>query len=280
MKWKLVIAAVAVAALGAVVAAVWVGSSMYERTVVADPYQSGLHHDAHRKQAETLGWTLAVDETGLVAGPKARLTVQLRGRDGGPLDGATVELRASRAGKPALDRTVRATGEGSGRYRAELPLPEAGFWDLDARVERGGETLLLAQRFQVAAAGAGAGSAPAPAAPCDAGRAPCTLDAGDLRVTLDLSPRPPVALQELAAMVRVSRGGAPLPGAAVSLELSMPGMYMGENRIVLAPADGGYAGKGVLVRCASGRRDWSAEVVVRPAGGAEARVRFPFQAAE
>jgi hypothetical protein len=102
--------------------------------------------------------------------------------------------------------------------------------------------------------------------------------------------------------VDVSRGGGPVEGAEVALELSMPGMYMGENRVALAPLGGGrYRGKAVLVRCASGRRDWVAEVAVRlPAGegggGAGARVgateggaagepaalrvRFPFEVAE
>jgi hypothetical protein len=61
----------------------------------------------------------------------------------------------------------------------------------------------------------------------------------------------------------------------------MTGMFMGENRIPLrAEADGRYAGKGALLRCTSGRRDWLAEVVVRLPGGGEARTRFPFQAAE
>ena len=56
---------------------------------------------------------------------------------------------------------------------------------------------------------------------------------------------------------------------------------MGENRIPLrAVGDGRYAGKGALLRCTSGRRDWLAEVVVRLPGGGEARARFPFQAAE
>jgi hypothetical protein len=55
----------------------------------------------------------------------------------------------------------------------------------------------------------------------------------------------------------------------------MPGMAMGENRSTLAPtAPGIYEGKAVLVRCASGRRDWLVDVT---ASGAPARtVRFPL----
>jgi hypothetical protein len=67
----------------------------------------------------------------------------------------------------------------------------------------------------------------------------------------------------------------------VAVELSMPGMYMGENKIVLhADGEGRYVGKGPLLRCASGRRDWVAEVVLRSPGVGEARASFPFRAAE
>jgi len=117
---------------------------------------------------------------------------------------------------------------------------------------------------------------------CDLARGPCAAAAGGLEVRLELSPRPPRALRELELTVDASRGGVPLEGGAVAVELSMPGMYMGENRAALEPAGGGrHRGRAVLVRCASGRRDWVAEVEVRAAGGGEpVRVRFPFEAAE
>ncbi len=55
---KLVIAIVVVVALGAVAGAIWVGAGSFERTVVADPYESGIHHDADRKRAQSLGWNV------------------------------------------------------------------------------------------------------------------------------------------------------------------------------------------------------------------------------
>ncbi len=100
-------------------------------------------------------------------------------------------------------------------------------------------------------------------------------------MVLELSPRPPVPLKEIDAAVQLTRGGEPVAGADVVVELSMPGMFMGDNRIPLrAAGDGRYAGKGALLRCSSGRRDWVAEVVIRLPGGGETRARFPFQAAE
>lgn len=271
---KIVIAIVAAVALSAVVGAIWVGSRSFERTVVADPYDSGIHHDADRRKARSLGWSVAVDEGSLRAGPEASLKVTVTGKDGAPLDDADVFFRVSRAGTSRFDRTANATRGGGGRYGAVLPMTEPGFWDLDVVVRRGGESLTLGKWIHVAGeVGEGVH--------CDAGLRPCAADADGVRVVLDLSPRPPVPLKEIDAAVQLLRGGEPLAGAEVAVELSMPGMFMGENRIPLrASGSGRYAGKGALLRCASGRHDWLAEVVVRLPGGGEARARFPFLAAE
>ena len=271
---KLVIAIVAVLALGAVGATLWIGTRTFERTVVADPYESGIHHDADRHRAQRLGWNMTVDEAGLRAGPSARLAVTLRGKDDAPLADAAVTFRVTRPGTSRFDRSAVAAPDGPGRYAATLAMPEKGFWDLDVVISRGGETLTLGKWIHVAGE-VGEGIH------CDAGQRPCAADAGGVRVVLELSPRPPVPLKDLEAAVRLTRGDAPVAGASVEVLLSMPGMYMGDNRIALAPAaDGRYAGKGALLRCASGRRDWVAEVVARLPDGGEARARFPFQAAE
>jgi hypothetical protein len=251
-----------------------VGAGSYERTVVPDPYESGIHHDADRRKAQALGWNVAVDEGSLRAGPEASLSIRLSGKDGAPIDDADVLFRVSRAGTSRFDRSAPATHAASGRYTAVLSMTVPGFWDLDVVVRRGGESLTLGRWIHVAGeVGEGVH--------CDAGVRLCAADAGDARVVLDLAPHPPVPLKELDAAVQLTRGGAPLAGAEVAVEISMPGMFMGENRILLrAVGPGRYAGKGALLRCTSGRRDWLAEVVVRVPGGGETRARFPFQAAE
>jgi hypothetical protein len=251
-----------------------VGASTFERTVVADPYESGIHHDSDRRKAHALGWNVAVDEGSLRAGPEATLAVRLTGKDGAPIDDAEVLLRVSRAGTSRLDRSAPAIHAAGGRYAAVLSMTEPGFWDLDVVIRRGGDTLTLGKWVHVAGeVGEGVH--------CDAGVRLCAADAGDVRVVLDLSPHPPVPLKEIDVAVQLSRGGVPLAGAEVAVEISMPGMFMGENRIPMrAVGDGRYVGKGALLRCTSGRRDWLAEVVVRVPGGGETRARFPFQAAE
>jgi len=120
-----------------------------------------------------------------------------------------------------------------------------------------------------------------PRSGCDLGAGPCSAEPDGVAVRLELSPRPLRPLRELDAAVALSSGGSPLDGAAVSVRLSMPGMYMGENRAVLAPlGNGRYGGKVVLVRCASGRGDWVAEVSARLPGGSDVRARFPLEASE
>ncbi len=271
---KVVIAIVAAMVLGVIAATIWVASGSYARTVVADPSQAGIHHDADRKRAEALGWGMSVDEASLRSGPEAPLAVQLTGKGGQPLEDAEVTVRVSRPGTTRLDRMASARAAGAGRYVAVVPLPEPGFWDLDVMIRKGQDTLALGRWIHV-------GGAVGEGVHCDVGTRACAADAGGFRVTLDLSPHPPRPLAELRPTVELKRGGARVSDAEVSVELSMPGMYMGENRIPLRLDGAGfYSGTGALLRCASGRRDWVAEVVVRAPGGAEARARFPFQAAE
>lgn len=71
-----------------------------------------------------------------------------------------------------------------------------------------------------------------------------------------------------------------MDGAEVSLALTMPGMYMGNNRAPLKGLGGGrYAGQATLVRCPSGRRGWVAEVTAElPSGRRSAS--FPFEVSE
>jgi len=118
-------------------------------------------------------------------------------------------------------------------------------------------------------------------ASCDVAAGPCSAESSGMVVRLELAPRPLRPMQELEAVVDLSRGGAPVDGAELSLGLSMPGMYMGESRAAMRALGGGrYGARVVLVRCLSGRRDWVAEVSARLRDGSEARARFPFEAAE
>jgi hypothetical protein len=117
---------------------------------------------------------------------------------------------------------------------------------------------------------------------CDLGAGPCSETLLGRSITVELAPRPLRTMRELQVTVTVlDAAGAPLDGAHVAVAFEMPGMDMGENVTVLAGAGPGrYAGKGVIVRCASGRRDWRARVIVAPPGGERGAAVLPLRVAE
>lgn len=92
---------------------------------------------------------------------------------------------------------------------------------------------------------------------CDIQEGPCVSESGGLRIVFDALPKPVRSMQELT--FRVEAEG--LHTETLLLDLSMPGMRMGPNRVELRRAgDGSYEGKGVIVKCPSGRKLWKATV--------------------
>ncbi len=105
---------------------------------------------------------------------------------------------------------------------------------------------------------------------CDAHNGICTQSSGDLTVSLDISPRPVKAMQDLVFKVTI-KGAA--PDSHPHIDLGMPAMKMGPNKVVLKPTGpGAFEGTGVIVRCKSGKRTWFANVVVPDTG----EVKFIF----
>ncbi len=103
---------------------------------------------------------------------------------------------------------------------------------------------------------------------CDIQRGPCTKHlAGGMTVTLDILPKPVKAMTDLKFQVTLS-GGKPVRAAYI--DLGMPGMDMGPNRVDLRLVkDNVYEGEGVIVRCPSGRRTWKATVTLPETGKVE-----------
>jgi hypothetical protein len=124
-------------------------------------------------------------------------------------------------------------------------------------------------------------TAPATLPRCDLQTAPCTRPLPDgAELTLAVAPQPVRAMSDLEFTVSVTPASA-AAGAAASIVLTMPHMYMGETRVALTAAAGGvFRGKGVVVRCASGRRDWAADVRIERAGSPALSARFPLVVAD
>lgn len=107
---------------------------------------------------------------------------------------------------------------------------------------------------------------------CDAHSGTCKQRLNELDVILEISPRPVKAMQDLRFNLTLS-GSTQAPSATPYIDLGMPGMNMGPNRVILKPVGQGmYAGQGIIVRCPSGRRIWQATVTVPDIG----TVKFVF----
>ena len=113
---------------------------------------------------------------------------------------------------------------------------------------------------------------------CDIQSGSCAYETADgMRIEFDVQPKPVTSMSDLTFIVTVTRGGSPVSDASVALNLSMPGMFMGKNQPVLKHAENGrYEGKGVIIKCPSGRKIWQADIAIAR-GGMNASARFVFE---
>jgi len=102
---------------------------------------------------------------------------------------------------------------------------------------------------------------------CDLHTQACTRPlAAGVAVTLEVTPKPVKAMQDLSFKVTLSGRQSTAPND-LYIDLGMPGMKMGPNRVRLnAAGNNTYTGQGVIVRCPSGRRIWQATVIVPEVG--------------
>ena len=88
----------------------------------------------------------------------------------------------------------------------------------------------------------------------------CSVTAGQRTVTLNIDPKPVKHMKELTFSVTISPCDK-LPDTLL-LDLSMPGMEMGKNQVTLVRKSAClYEGKGIIVRCMSGRTLWQVTIL-------------------
>jgi hypothetical protein len=105
---------------------------------------------------------------------------------------------------------------------------------------------------------------------CDAHAGACSQSSGAITVSLEISPRPVKAMQDLVFKVSIE---GTTPASHPHIDLGMPAMKMGPNQVALKPTGpGSYEGTGVIVRCPSGKRTWYANVIIPESG----EVKFVF----
>ena len=101
---------------------------------------------------------------------------------------------------------------------------------------------------------------------CDLHAGPCTQTLGGVEVILEATPKPIKAMQDLSFKITLT-GKLPTAPKAPYIDLGMPGMKMGPNRVQLKPAgNDAYEGRGVIIKCPSGRKIWQATVTIPEAG--------------
>lgn len=222
-------------------------------------YQAAASEFSDREEEARAGFSVEVP--GRYRAGESRFAVALATASG-PLREARVALTAMRLSGTEQDRSYALREESPGNYAADILLPSPGWWMLSLAVDA--DRIHARRRWTVEASPA-AVSAVLPAPP-----GTFRATAGEEEVRLSISPWPPRAMRELSIAVELpgtSRGAPP------HVDLSMPGMEMGRNRVPLARgADGVFRGTGVLVRCPSGRKDWEATVAL--AGGGKAVFRI------
>ncbi|HUV77787.1 MAG TPA: hypothetical protein VMW06_07000 [Desulfobacterales bacterium] len=102
---------------------------------------------------------------------------------------------------------------------------------------------------------------------CDIQQTSCTQELSDTQVVLDITPKPVKAMADLTFRITLT---GKQPEAAPYIDLGMPGMKMGPNRVPLkSMGNGVYEGTGIIVRCPSGKKVWKATVTVPNMGAAE-----------
>ncbi len=229
--------------------------------VEEDYYGKANDYLSRKEKEEDLGLIIRIP--GMPASGRSRLLAEIATASG-PLQGARASLRAMRLSGPENDKTFPLREENAGRYAAEIDLPEPGRWMLLLAVE--GEGISTERRWIVTARG----SEPSPETRQNIHEGPVTGKAEGQTVILDISPKPVEAMKELVFTVELP--GYEGEGAPV-IDLGMPGMRMPPNRVTLArEAAGRYRGNGIIVRCASGKRTWTATVTLP--GGKRAEFSF------
>lgn len=110
--------------------------------VEEDYYRKALAWDAHMAQERhnrELGWRADVAVSASARWGERVVEIQLRDRDGHPLDGAELELQTFHNARSGNILRARLKPAGQGRYRASLPMRRAGIWELRLVVKRRAE---------------------------------------------------------------------------------------------------------------------------------------------
>lgn len=103
---------------------------------------------------------------------------------------------------------------------------------------------------------------------CNIHKTSCAKTVSGHKVILDINPKPVKSMTDLTFSVIIPDKE---PGSNPYIDLGMPRMTMGPNRVELEKnvESQSFEGKGIIVRCPSGRKTWQADVTIPGVGTAE-----------
>ena len=130
----------------------YIALSSWNGIAVHDAFKKGLAYNDRLAEAEAqakLGWriTLRMPEQAAIAG---ELAVDLRDRDGRPIDGADMRARIVRPIHEGFDRDLVLAGGGKGRYSGDLEVPLPGLWEVRVQASHRRGVYRHSARFEVA----------------------------------------------------------------------------------------------------------------------------------
>lgn len=100
---------------------------------------------------------------------------------------------------------------------------------------------------------------------CDFLKVPCVKKLDNMEVRLDVEPKPLQAFKETEFIATIT--GSDKISDELYLDLTMPGMFMGKNQVVLKKINNNkYSGKGIIPRCPSGKTLWQADIYIPEKG--------------
>ena len=101
---------------------------------------------------------------------------------------------------------------------------------------------------------------------CDIQNQQCVQPILNGSIVFDIQPKPVKAMKDLTFEVKVKGIN---PTEPPIIDLSMPGMKMGKNKVKMKmTAKGVYQGTGIIVRCPSGKTIWQATIHLSGIGSA------------
>jgi len=137
-----------IAALTAVAGTIVVGINTFDGTVTEHPYEEGLEWDRLEKTKAELGWTCTIKNSTIKTG-RSDLILDLRDRNGLPLDASDISITVSRPASAAYDKHYDAEKVRKGIFKAKAEFPLFGYWDLIIMVTKDSDHILIDKNIYI-----------------------------------------------------------------------------------------------------------------------------------